>query len=50
MQETMQEPTQTKIATISRTGKERESAQPNIADRIIALRRKEAYVLFLSPP
>ena len=46
----MQEPTQTKIATLSRKGKERESAQPDIADRIIALRRKQAYVLFFSLP
>ncbi|EJF65625.1 hypothetical protein DICSQDRAFT_77263 [Dichomitus squalens LYAD-421 SS1] len=38
----MQEPTHTKIATASRKGKEREGAQPDIADRIIALRRKQA--------
>ncbi|KAI0371731.1 hypothetical protein BV20DRAFT_978724 [Pilatotrama ljubarskyi] len=35
----MSEPTHTKIATVSRKGKERE---PDIADRIIALRRKQA--------
>ncbi|KAI0362699.1 hypothetical protein OH77DRAFT_1529844 [Trametes cingulata] len=35
----MAEPTQTKIATASRKGKERE---PDIADKIIALRRKQA--------
>ncbi|KAI0670612.1 hypothetical protein C8Q78DRAFT_1170843 [Trametes maxima] len=38
----MQEHTQTKIATVSRKGKERETAQPDIADKIIALRRKQA--------
>ena len=41
---TMQDPSHTKIATVSRKGKEREPAQPDIADRIIALRRKQAYV------
>ncbi|TBU50982.1 hypothetical protein BD310DRAFT_983074 [Dichomitus squalens] len=38
----MQEPTHTKRATASRKGKEREGAQPDIADRIIALRGKQA--------
>ncbi|KAI0721532.1 hypothetical protein C8T65DRAFT_705109 [Cerioporus squamosus] len=38
----MQDPSHTKIATVSRKGKEREPAQPDIADRIIALRRKQA--------
>ncbi|OJT14129.1 Telomerase-binding protein EST1A [Trametes pubescens] len=37
----MQEPSQTKIATPSRKGKERE---PDIADKIIALRRKQAAI------
>ncbi|RDX48390.1 hypothetical protein OH76DRAFT_671253 [Lentinus brumalis] len=38
----MHDPSHTKIATVSRKGKEREPAQPDIADRIIALRRKQA--------
>ena len=40
----MQDPANIKIATVSRKGKGREGAQPDIADRIIALRRKQAYV------
>ncbi|KAI0781175.1 hypothetical protein BD413DRAFT_620672 [Trametes elegans] len=37
----MQESSQTKIATVSRKGKEREPV-PDLADKIIALRRKQA--------
>ncbi|KAJ8482289.1 hypothetical protein ONZ51_g5452 [Trametes cubensis] len=38
----MQEPSQTKTTTLSRKGKEREPIQTDIADKIIALRRKQA--------
>ena len=40
----MQDPTHAKISTLSRKGKEKEPVQTDIADKIIALRRKQAYV------
>ncbi|KAI8998858.1 hypothetical protein BD414DRAFT_476257 [Trametes punicea] len=38
----MQEPSQTKTTTLSRKGKEREPVQTDLADKIIALRRRQA--------
>ncbi|PIL23779.1 hypothetical protein GSI_13529 [Ganoderma sinense ZZ0214-1] len=38
----MQDSSNSKIATVSRKGKGREGAQPDIADRIIALKRRQA--------